>query len=70
MAHEKVATKTWSDIEKLPAILPQAVVAIEDHRFYEHSGVDIDGILRAILANIQADEIVQGGSTITRNNFV
>ena len=63
---EKVNKDAWVTIEKLPATLPQAVVAIEDHRFYEHSGVDVDGIFRALLANIQADEIVQGGSTITQ----
>ena len=62
----KVNDGDWSKINKLPPMLPQALVAIEDHRFYEHSGVDLDGILRALLANIQADEIVQGGSTITQ----
>ncbi|MGE4589374.1 MAG: transglycosylase domain-containing protein [Acidaminococcaceae bacterium] len=63
---EKVTKDYWIEIAKIPPTLLQAVVAIEDHRFYEHSGVDIDGIFRALLANIQADEIVQGGSTITQ----
>jgi penicillin-binding protein 1A len=63
---EKVNKDAWVKIDTLPATLPQAVVAIEDHRFYEHSGIDVDGIFRALLANIQADEIVQGGSTITQ----
>lgn len=65
-AQEKVNKDAWVAIAKLPATLPQAVIAIEDHRFYEHGGVDIDGIFRALLANIQADEIVQGGSTLTQ----
>lgn len=56
----------WTDLNSLPAYVPQAFIAIEDHRFYEHTGIDIDGILRATLANIQSDGIVQGGSTITQ----
>ena len=43
-----------------------AVVAIEDERFYEHSGVDFLAILRAAWANVTHREIVQGGSTITQ----
>lgn len=65
-ARGKISADSWSTVDKLPPALPQAIVAIEDHRFYEHNGVDIDGIFRAMLANIQADEIVQGGSTITQ----
>ncbi len=41
-------------------------MAIEDHRFYEHSGVDFFGILRAMLADFRAGRVVQGGSTITQ----
>lgn len=50
----------------LPEHLIQAFLAAEDVRFYEHRGVDLLGILRATLKNIQAGEIVQGGSTITQ----
>ncbi len=53
-------------LSELPPHLIKAFVAIEDSRFYEHSGVDLIGILRAMLKNIQAGEIVQGGSTITQ----
>ena len=54
------------DIRQVPKHLIDAVVAIEDHRFYEHSGVDFFGILRAMLADFRAGRVVQGGSTITQ----
>ena len=44
----------------------QATVAIEDRRFYEHSGVDFEGIARAAVKNVEAGSIVEGGSTITQ----
>jgi penicillin-binding protein 1A len=50
----------------LPAYVPQAFIAIEDRRFYEHSGVDRMAILRAVLANLRAGETVQGASTISQ----
>ncbi len=50
----------------LPAYVPQAFIAIEDRRFYEHEGVDRMAILRAILANLRAGETVQGASTISQ----
>ena len=43
-----------------------AIVAIEDRRYYEHSGVDLRGIGRALWADIRQKEIVEGGSTITQ----
>ncbi len=54
------------DIRQVPQHLIDAVVAIEDHRFYEHNGFDLFGILRAMLADFQAGRVVQGGSTITQ----
>jgi len=50
----------------LPAHLAQAIVAIEDRRFYQHNGVDIRGILRAIWRNSQAGGTREGASTITQ----
>jgi penicillin-binding protein 1A len=44
----------------------RAVLAIEDHKFYEHGPLDVTSIIRAALANIRAGKIVQGGSTITQ----
>ena len=52
--------------DQIPQVLKNAVVAVEDERFYEHSGVDFFAILRALWANITHGEIVQGGSTITQ----
>jgi penicillin-binding protein 1A len=49
----------------LPNHVAQAFIAIEDRRFYEHSGVDVWGAMRAVLANLRAGTTVQGGSTIT-----
>jgi penicillin-binding protein 1A len=44
----------------------KATIAIEDRRFFEHNGIDIEGTARAAVANIRAGEIVEGGSTITQ----
>jgi penicillin-binding protein 1A len=49
----------------IPTALKQATVAIEDQRFYQHRGVDYEGILRAGLKNLESGSTVQGGSTIT-----
>ncbi|HEY2072927.1 MAG TPA: transglycosylase domain-containing protein, partial [Gaiellaceae bacterium] len=46
--------------------VPQATVAIEDRRFYQHGGIDPIGIARAVVADVRAGKIVQGGSTITQ----
>ncbi|MCK5777723.1 MAG: PBP1A family penicillin-binding protein [Rhodospirillales bacterium] len=53
-------------LSDLPPALPQAVLATEDRRFYDHFGVDLIGLARAMVANIRAGRIVQGGSTITQ----
>jgi penicillin-binding protein 1A len=56
----------WLTVEELPPHLLQAVIAVEDKRFYEHPGIDLRGIARATVANIKAGEVRQGGSTITQ----
>lgn len=53
-------------IEQIPINLQQAFVAVEDNRFYEHKGVDPQGLLRALYTNIMSKEIAEGGSTITQ----
>jgi 1A family penicillin-binding protein len=53
-------------IDELPPSLLHAVVAVEDKRFYEHPGIDIRGIARAMVANLKAGEVREGGSTITQ----
>ncbi len=52
--------------ERIPRHLKEAVLAVEDSRFYRHHGIDLRGILRAALKNLRARRIVQGGSTITQ----
>jgi penicillin-binding protein 1A len=47
-------------------IMQQAIVAVEDKRFYEHHGVDLRGIGRAVWADVTSKSVVQGGSTITQ----
>ena len=49
-----------------PVVLVRAVLAAEDHRFFEHSGLDARGLLRAAWTNMRAGRVMQGGSTITQ----
>jgi penicillin-binding protein 1A len=53
-------------VSELPPYVPQALMAIEDRRFYSHFGVDLIGLVRAAYTNYRADRVVQGGSTITQ----
>jgi len=53
-------------VAEMPPYLPQAVMAIEDRRFYDHYGIDPWGLVRALFANMEAGRVVQGGSTITQ----
>jgi penicillin-binding protein 1B len=53
-------------LNDVPPLLPQTLVLVEDHNFYQHSGVSLRGILRAMLANLRAGHTVQGASTITQ----
>jgi penicillin-binding protein 1A len=53
-------------IDRVPKRLQLATVAIEDERFYEHGGIDYESIGRAALKNLEAGEVVEGGSTITQ----
>ena len=53
-------------IDKMPTFLLQAVISVEDTRFYTHKGFDIFGIARAVLVNVEAGEIQEGASTITQ----
>jgi penicillin-binding protein 1A len=53
-------------LKELPPYLPQAFVAIEDRRFYEHLGIDPVGIMRALMRNVTQGSVAQGGSTLTQ----
>ena len=50
----------------IPTALRQAVIAVEDKRFYNHNGFDVESIARATVTNVEAGEIEEGGSTITQ----
>jgi penicillin-binding protein 1A len=51
--------------DAIPEVVRQATVAIEDRRFYEHKGVDFEGIVRAGVKNLESKKDIQGGSTLT-----
>jgi penicillin-binding protein 1A len=53
-------------LKEMPPYLPKAFLAIEDHRFYSHFGVDPIGLIRAATANLMRRGVAQGGSTITQ----
>ena len=53
-------------LRDIPESMQQAIVAVEDTRFYSHHGFDIQGIMRATLVNIQYGQIEEGASTITQ----
>jgi penicillin-binding protein 1A len=50
---------------QIPQVARNATVAIEDRRFFEHKGVDFEGVVRAALKNLESKDDVQGGSTLT-----
>lgn len=56
----------YVSLDNIPRSLQQAVIAVEDARFYSHSGFDVMGIARAAVVNVEAGEIEEGASTITQ----
>ena len=56
-------------VDKIPYHMRQAIVSVEDTRFYKHKGYDLIGIARAVLVNVEAGEIQEGGSTITQQTI-
>ncbi|VAX18456.1 Multimodular transpeptidase-transglycosylase [hydrothermal vent metagenome] len=53
-------------LDRIPVMLRLATIAVEDTAFYEHHGLNLEGIVRAFIANIKAGRVVQGGSSITQ----
>lgn len=60
------ANREYKKITDIPECVQNAFVAIEDARFYKHSGVDLQGILRAVLSALSDEKMTQGASTITQ----
>lgn len=63
---ESLEYRTLIDIDDIPDNVKNAFVAIEDHRFYKHKGLDPIGIASSIAANIKSRSLLRGGSTITQ----
>ena len=66
LGREDIRASSARPLSSIPKSLQQAVIAIEDSRFYDHWGIDSIGILRALFTNLRAGRIVQGGSTLTQ----
>jgi penicillin-binding protein 1A len=60
------SNRTVVKIEDLPSVVPEAFVAIEDERFYEHNGIDPRGIIRAMFVGLGSGNFSEGASTITQ----
>lgn len=58
--------KNYTEISEMPEMYKNAVLAVEDHRFYKHKGIDIISIGRAVINDIKAKGFEEGGSTITQ----
>ncbi len=66
LVYQGSSTSSWVSIDKIDEKLINAVISIEDKKFYKHHGFDIPRIAKAMLTNIESGHIVQGGSTITQ----
>lgn len=64
--NEVRSSNDYVDIDEISNIFKDAIVAIEDIRFYEHGAIDIRSLARAVTVNIKEKELLQGGSTITQ----
>ena len=62
----KYGRRTYVNYNDISPLLVSATVAAEDHTFWTNSGVDVQGTLRAAIANLQNQTVVEGGSTITQ----
>ncbi len=62
----RAGRRTRVPLSELPLNLRRAVIAVEDAHFYENPGFDLTGLVRAAIQNLQAGQIVAGGSTITQ----
>jgi 1A family penicillin-binding protein len=56
----------WASIDQIPVFLQKALLAVEDVRFYEHGGIDLRGVTRALVKDVIKGRMAEGGSTITQ----
>jgi len=66
VAEFQAERRIFVPLQQIPPALRNAVIAVEDARFYSHFGVDLKGIFRAMYANFRHGRVVEGGSTITQ----
>ncbi|MBR3280701.1 MAG: transglycosylase domain-containing protein [Clostridia bacterium] len=66
MIEEIKSKENYTKLEEMPKIYIDAVIAVEDHRFYDHRGVDYFAIVGAIINDLSNQSLIQGGSTITQ----
>lgn len=64
--NELKSSENYVTIEEMPQIYIDAVIAVEDHNYYEHGAVSIVSTVRAIITNLKDKDFTQGGSTITQ----
>ena len=56
----------YTELDNIYKTFLDAIVAIEDHRFYKHGAIDLVSIARALITNLENGQILEGGSTITQ----
>ena len=66
VAEKRQKIRHYVLLRDIPRALRQAIIAVEDKRFYNHGGFDMESIARATVVNVEEGEIAQGGSTITQ----
>ncbi|WOO38443.1 PBP1A family penicillin-binding protein [Anaerocolumna sp. AGMB13020] len=60
------SNRVYVEISQIPKVLQDCVISIEDERFYEHNGIDVQGIFRAFFVGLKSGDFGQGASTITQ----
>lgn len=60
------SSESFTSIDSLPSYYKNAIIAVEDHRFYEHKTIDLISIARATVSNLRQKDFKEGGSTITQ----
>ena len=66
LSNQEYRASNYRTLKEIPEHVRNAVIAIEDERFFKHAGIDPQAIVRAALANIKSMNLVQGGSTLTQ----